>query len=285
MKNTVDSKVLLMIQSYIRSMTKAEKIVAEYVMDHHKDVIYFSVTELAERAKVGETTVLRFCRKLNFKGFQDFKLALAQDQAQKDVNIYENIIENDDLNTLIHKVTHSHVRIAEETRSLLEPDKLDRAINMIVHADNVHFFGVGSSGLAALQASHSFIRMGKKSEAKQDAHFQAIDASLLSEKDVAVGFSVSGSTKDTNESLKIAKEAGANIISITHNARSPITQISDVALLMSAWENPLQGSSLAAKMSQLAVIDILCLGVFLRMKEKAIEYREKTARAVSEKLY
>src|SRR5699024_8269043 len=147
------------------------------------------------------------------------------------------------------------------------------------------FFGVGSSGLAALQASHSFIRMGKKSEAKQDAHFQAIDASLLSEKDVAVGFSVSGSTKDTNESLKIAKEAGANIISITHNARSPITQISDVALLMSAWENPLQGSSLAAKMSQLAVIDILCLGVFLRMKEKAIEYREKTARAVSEKLY
>src|SRR5699024_9820165 len=129
------------------------------------------------------------------------------------------------------------------------------------------------------------IRMGKKAEAKQDTHFQAMDASLLSENDVAIGFSVSGSTKDTNENLRIAKEAGAKIICITHNARSPITKISDVDILMSAWENPLQGSSVAAKMSQLAVIDVLCLGVFLQTKDKAIEYRERTARAVSEKLY
>lgn len=285
MSGNVESKVLLMIQSYMMSMTKAEKTVAEYVLDNYKEVIYFSITELAERAKVGETTVLRFCRKLNFKGFQDFKLALAQDQAQKDMNIYENIVESDDLTTLIQKVTNSHVRIAEETRKLLDPKKLEEAIQMIVQADKVHFFGVGSSGLAALQAAHTFIRMGKKAEAKQDTHFQAMDASLLSENDVAIGFSVSGSTKDTNENLRIAKEAGAKIICITHNARSPITKISDVDLLMSAWENPLQGSSVAAKMSQLAVIDVLCLGVFLQTKDKAIEYRERTARAVSEKLY
>ena len=63
---------LLVIRSHLSALTKTETIVAEYVLDHAKDVIYLSVTELAERADVGETTVLRFFRKLGFYGFQVF---------------------------------------------------------------------------------------------------------------------------------------------------------------------------------------------------------------------
>ncbi|HLR03299.1 MAG TPA: MurR/RpiR family transcriptional regulator [Virgibacillus sp.] len=278
-------RTLLTIQSYQGSMTKTEKVVASYVKEHAQEIIYLSVTELAERANVGEATVLRLCRKMHFSGFQDFKLSLAQDLAKSNVNLYEKVTANDNATTLIQKVTNSHVRIAEETRNLLNAEKLEQAIQILVSSEKIHFYGVGSSGLTALQAAHSFSRIGKESEAKQDTHFQAVSASLLSRKDVAVGFSVSGSTKDTNDNLKIAREMGAKVICITHNARSPITKLSDVELLMAAWENPLRGSSLSAKISQLAVVDLLCIAVFVRMKETAIEFRNKTAQAVSEKLY
>ena len=43
-----------------------------------KDVVYWSVSDLAEHAQVGETTVIRFCRRLGYRGYQDFKLAVAQ---------------------------------------------------------------------------------------------------------------------------------------------------------------------------------------------------------------
>ena len=42
--------------------------------------MYISVTDLAEEAGVGETTVIRFCKKIGFKGYQGFKLAIAQSQ-------------------------------------------------------------------------------------------------------------------------------------------------------------------------------------------------------------
>ncbi|WP_404454970.1 MurR/RpiR family transcriptional regulator [Virgibacillus necropolis] len=276
---------LLKIQSYASSLTKAEATVANYVISNSKDVIYLSITDLAEKADVGETTVLRFCRKLGFRGFQDFKLSLAQDQVQPASDLHEEVMENDDAATLVKKIVSSLSRGMEETRDLLDPKKLEKAIQMIVKAKNVHFYGVGSSGVTAAEAAHSFTRIGKSCDAKQDTHFQAISASLMSEDDVAVGFSISGSTKDTNDNLKIAKDRGAYIICVTHNARSPITKISDVDLLMSAKENPLQGSSLLARISQLAIVDILCTGVSMQMKETAIKYRERTAKAVSEKFY
>lgn len=278
-------RTLLSIQSYLSSLSKSESIVARYVMDHSQNIIYLSVTELAEKASVGETTVLRFCRKLGFRGFQDFKLSLAQDLVQPVSHSHEEVAASDDTDQLSHKIITSLNYVLEETGEILDADHLETAIQLIRDADKVHFYGVGSSGLTAMEAAHSFTRIGKSSEATQDTHYQAMSASLLTDRDVAVGFSISGSTKDTNENLRIAKDMGAQIISVTHNARSPITKLSDVSLLMSAKENPLQGSSLSARIAQLAIVDMLCTGVTLRMKDEAAKYRKRTAQAVSEKLY
>lgn len=276
---------LLVIRSHLSALTKTETIVAEYVLDHAKDVIYLSVTELAERADVGETTVLRFCRKLGFYGFQDFKLSLAQDLVQPITATDEEVMEDDDPQSLAQKVVMSHRRILEDTGKLVRPEKLEQAIDLLVNAESIQFYGVGSSGLTAMQAAHSFTRIGKNADAKQDTHFQAMAASLLTEKDVAVGISVSGSTKDTIANLQLAKQVGAKIICITHNARSPITKLSDVELLMASRENPLEGSSLSTKISQLTVIEMLYVGVVNRLSVTARQFREKTAKAVSEKLY
>lgn len=286
MKNNSDiGDTLLVIRSHLSALTKMETIVAQYVLEHANEVIYLSVTELAEKANVGETTVIRFCRKLGFRGFQDFKLSLAQDLAKPVTHTHEEIKPTDPVQVLAQKTILSNNSILEETLKLVNPEKLAQAIDLLVQAETIQFYGVGSSGLTAKQASHSFARIGKRCDAQSDTHFQAMAASLLSENDVAVGITISGSTKDTIENLRLAKEAGARVISITHNARSPITKLTDVDLLMAARENPLQGSSLSAKISQLAVIDMLYAGVMLRLGEVAGQFRRKTAKAVSEKLY
>lgn len=276
---------ILKIRSHLKSLTKTEAVAAMYVLENVKDIIYMSVTEVAEKAGVGETTVLRFCRKLGYKGFQDFKLMLAQDLALMEKQLDKNISEKDDADGLVNKVIASHRLILEETGKIINRDELTKAIEKLTHAKSILFLGVGSSGLTAIQAAHSFSRIGKKSDAKQDSHFQAIAASLLSEQDVVVGLSVSGSTKDTIDNLRIAKQTGACIICITQNAKSPITQIADILLYIAARENPLEGSSFSSQMSQMAVIEMLHAGVSLKLKETADKYRERTAQAVSEKLY
>jgi DNA-binding MurR/RpiR family transcriptional regulator len=121
-----------------------------------------------------------------------------------------------------------------------------------------------------------FKRINYTAEALIDNHRQKTMASLLSKKDLVVAISDSGRTRELMESLEVAKNAGANIIAITSNMGSPITEIADLVLLTSSKETPFRGSALASRMAQLAVIDVLFLGAATNQYEKTIEALNKT---------
>ena len=275
----------LKISSYYNSLTKTEKKVADFVLANTNEVIYFSITELADKADVGESTVLRFSRKLGFSGFQDFKLSVAQDQIQPLNYQDEEIQQADDMKLIINKVIKKQINSIEGNLQLLDDKSIEKAVNIILQSNTVTFFGVGSSGLTANQASSSMLRIGIKCDYKQDAHFQAMSASLLTEEDCVIGMSVSGSTKDTIYNLEIAKKAGVKIICITHNGKSPITKLADVVLLISGKENPLEGSSLLSQLAQLSCVDILCTAINNQRNNESKLFRELTAKALSEKLF
>lgn len=92
-----DASTLLMISSIYQSLSKAEQKVAGTVTNNAETTTYPSITDLAESSGVGETTVIRFCRKLGFHGFQEFKLAIAQDLVSPSQQVYGKIEESDDI--------------------------------------------------------------------------------------------------------------------------------------------------------------------------------------------
>ncbi|NGP44427.1 MurR/RpiR family transcriptional regulator [Bacillaceae bacterium SIJ1] len=276
---------LLKIRSHMNAFTKTEVKAASYILDHPENVIYCSVTELAEKVNIGETTVLRFCRKLGFSGFQDFKLSLAQDLVNPSRQLHDDVSMDDDVHTLSQKLIAAQGHNLQESVDLLSSAHVEAAIDTLITAKKVMFFGVGASGLTAQDAAHRFSRIGKECEVQQDSHFQAMAAAGLTKGDVAVGLSISGSTKDTVRHLELAREAGARIICLTSNAKSPITKVADIELLMTARENPLQGGSLSGKIAQLAIIDILAVGVAMRIGDVALRSRNQTAKAVSDRMY
>ena len=276
---------LLHIQSLLPSFTKSEQKVAQTVLSRTEEVIYFSVLDLAEKAEVGETTVLRFCRKIGFRGYQEFKLALARELVHPVKNLHGEVGEDDSLKTIAQKLDAANRKAIEDTTALFLPDELERCVELLLAARTIHFYGAGTSAMTAQDAKYTCLRLGLRVDAFSESHLQAMAAATLGAGDVAIGLSVSGSTKDTIESLKVAREAGATVICITHYRRSPITQEADITLLTAAQEGPLQGGSLAAKIAQLHVIDVLFTAVAMRIKEKALLYKERTAKAVLERKY
>ncbi|MFK4997032.1 MurR/RpiR family transcriptional regulator [Bacillus sp. N9] len=115
------------------------------------------------------------------------------------------------------------------------------------------------------------LRMGINCEFHQDSHFQTMSASILTGNDCVIGLSVSGSTKDTIYNLEMANKAGAKVICITNNAKSPITKLSDVVLLIAGKENPLEGSSVSSQLAQLSCIDLLCT-VITNKRDGKLQY-------------
>jgi DNA-binding MurR/RpiR family transcriptional regulator len=274
------------IHSKYNNMTNTEKKVADYILENTRGVVYMSITDLADECGVGESSIFRFCKSLNFSGYQEFKIALAHSiTVENEIpQLTDQILMTDTIEEVTSKVLSTNINALNETFNLIDAGKMDQAIEAMVQADRIIFFGVGSSLITALEAKNKFMRITNKTECSMDSHLQMMSAALMTKRDVAVVISYSDSTKDSIEVAKKAKERGAKVISITRFEKSPLTLYSDLTLLCGANEGPLQGGSLSAKISQLYLLDILYVEYFKRTHEDSIKNKESTAAAVSEKL-
>lgn len=281
---TVD--IFSLIRSRYNSFTNTEKKVADYVLENTKDVIYMSITDLADACDVGESSVFRFCKTMNLKGYQEFKIALAHSisQGEETPQISGQITMQDTIGELASKILTTNVSALTDTFNLINEDDISTAIDYIIAADRVHFFGVGASLMTAMEAKNKFMRVTNKTECSIDTHLQIMSAALMTDKDVAVLISYSGSTKDTIEVARVVKERGAKIIAITRFAKSPLTSYADITLLCGANEGPLQGGSLSAKLSQLYLLDLLYAEYFKRTFKESTVNKDSTAKAVIEKM-
>ena len=276
------------IQINYPSFTRAEKHVADFILENPRKVLYMSITDLADASKVGDTSVFRFCRTLRFDGYQKFKMSLAQDITALDGKPQEfsgEIEETDSFDEVLRKVLHTHVSALNETYEQINKDDISLAVQYLVDARKVVFFGVGSSLVTAMEATDKFMRITDKMTCTIDSHQQTMTASLLKKEDAAVIISFSGSTRDCVDIAKICRQNGVKVICITRFGKSPLTRYSDLTLLLGANEHPLQGGSITARISQLFLLDILYIEYFRKTYQESGENRKKTSASVADKLY
>lgn len=272
-------KYIAIIKSCYPSLSKAEKKIADYILQEKGKIIYQTLLEMSKNINVGEATIIRFVRKIGFSGFQDLKLEIAKEN-NVDNEKLDNKGENNNYESYIEGNAERIVKTIANTKSTLVGDNLNLAIKMITEANRVFFYGVGSSGFTANEAQVRFMRMGVVGNSVIDPHFQSMYSSISNNTDVIIVFSISGYTKDIIEAVKIAKRENTKVIAITSYILSPVAQLADCVLLTAAKENPLEGGSFTGKISQLYIIDLLCSGYLMQNKKSALLQKQKTAKAV-----
>ncbi|MCD6508462.1 MurR/RpiR family transcriptional regulator [Candidatus Poribacteria bacterium] len=270
---------LLRVQKFYQNLSPTAKKIADYILKNPGKVIHLSITELAEEVKASEATIVRFCQELGYKGYQELKIRIAQSLVSAPQELYEAIDRYDEVPKVKAKVFQAIVQTLNDTLEVLDENELERAVDAIANAGRVEFYGVGGSGVVAQDAYHKFLRIGLNCIALIDSHLQVMSASLLTEKDVAVGISRTGCVKDTVEALQTAREAGAKTICITNFGKTPITEVADIKLFTAARETLFGSDAMTTRIAQLAVMDILCVGVALRRYELARESIKRTREA------
>lgn len=263
----------------------AEKRVGEYILKNPEDIIHLSITELAENCKCGDATVSRLSKKLGFKGYQDLKIRIASEIVKPIVNIHEEIKENDDSLVLMQKIFNSTISSLNETLKINDSKKLDKAIGYIHNSKRLAFFGMGGSAAIALDAYHKFMRTGKYCIFHDDSHFQAMISSMYDENDCIIAISNTGSNKELVENLKIGKEKGVKIITITSNYKSPISKVSDVVLVSYGKENLSRSEAMESRISALSLIDCIFVGTCLKDKDNYYKVLGEIREAIAIKRY
>ena len=267
------------------SLTAAEKKVADYVIIHQQESQYMSISELAEACGVAEATISRFARRLNYKGYNAFKLAVAHSTAGRSAGnpLSGQVLAEDGVSDVCQKLFAANVDAMEQTLSLLRPEDVTAAGDLLERADKVLCMGQGGSMVMAQEAAHLFSTAFGKYFAVTDSHMQAIAATQLGPRDVILYFSYSGATRDMVENCLLARERGAKVILVTRFPKSPGASCADVVLECGAREGPLQMGSVAARMGQLFLIDVLFSEVCRRDMEACRNRRKQVADALADK--
>ncbi len=265
-------------------LTKLEKIIATYVLEDENKAQLLTITELAERCGVGEATISRFCKKIGYAGYNEFKLALATSSiTHSSTSSTESIILGDK-SLAANDSYRSTINIINRTFRLLNQTDINLAVDLIQKSNKISCMGQGSSLVMAMELWSRFSMLTNKIDCVQDFVYQAINASLLKENDLIIYFSYSGSTAESIEVLKEAKKNGTKIILLTGHKKSPATKYADVILLSGAEESPINQGAVTTRISFLVLIDVLYNEYYNRDTEANEAILEKSLKATHRRM-
>ena len=267
-------------------LTASEKKTADYILSNRQNSQYLSIAELADVSGVAEATISRFCRRLGYKNFHAFKMAIANAAygTTRDAGILSGpVMPEDTLEEMSQKLFSANQDAMHQTLDLINPETIRQSVDLFLAADRVLCMGQGGSMLMAQEMHHIFSAVTGKFMAVSDSHSQMVVAAGMSPKDVLLFFSYSGATRDMMDVMNVARSRGSKIILVTRFPHSPGAALSDVVLVCGSNEGPLQLGSVPAKIAQLFLMDVLFSEFCLRDLEMARQSRERIAAALEGK--
>ncbi|HTK11939.1 MAG TPA: MurR/RpiR family transcriptional regulator [Ktedonobacteraceae bacterium] len=266
------------------TLTEAEQRVAQFIDQHPEETIHLSVQALAQRIQVSEATIVRCCRTLGYHGLRDLKLALAAQHATPLQRIHEDILPEDEANVVVRKVLQSDIQAIADTLSVLDEQAFARAVEVLLPATRIEFYGIGSSMPIVLDAYYRFTRIGLPATVVTDSAMQAVSASHLLPGAVAFAISHSGQTRETLTAMRCARERGATVILLSSHLGTPLSEFADIALITAARETAFRTASMTSRIAHLSVIDALYVAIALRRPEASLAALERSTEVMAEHL-
>lgn len=273
---------IIALNNIIHSLPYSEEKVAQYILQNPEDSILLTALELGRNSQTSSSAVIRLCKSLRYKGFQELKLRVAGDLKAENSNEYRDIHPNEPYKDIINKVTTNTVKAVNETVDLIHSDRLENAVETLTKAKSILFIGFGASHLSAVDAEQKFLRIGKQVYSFSDVHMAATAIANKGPEDLVVGISFSGSTHEVATLLKLAQDKDVKTMSITKYGNSLVQNYADIELYTSTGkEATFRSGATSSRIAQLHIIDILFMCIASKEYEKNIKYLDETREAIS----
>lgn len=272
---------LILVQEMREHLPPSERKIADYILAHPDQVVSMTVQDLGDMSCTSGAAVTRLCKSLKLKGFQELKLRINGDLGRKVELTNRDIEPNESVPTMVQKVTDHAVQTLLETAELIDFEQLESAVDAIVRAKTVHFFGVGASGIAAFDAQQKFLRIHKTTTSTTDIHMSATIVANLGPDDVVVGISFSGETAEVCKIVELANSKGATTVSLTKFGQTTLSELASIQLCTSPTkEANFRSGATSSRLAQLHVLDIVFMSVASRQFETSITYLDATRQAI-----
>ncbi len=271
--------IVYITDKYIK-LTDVEKKLADYIISNYDEAVVASVQSLATKAGVSPAAVVRFARQMGFDGYKSFRLFLVANRPEHEDFIIDLKKEHGTIETQVKKVINADIEAMRLTTENLDFAVLEKVTDIIKNANQVVFFGTGTSFIVCNDSTLKFQRLGKLSSSYCDLHSATVAMANMNKNDILIAVSHSGQNKDTCGAVQMAKKMGIKTLAITTFSESSISGLADYVLYTKTRESPLHKIAITSRISQFAVLDALVMATMVADNDRAVSHIDK----LSEKL-
>jgi RpiR family transcriptional regulator, carbohydrate utilization regulator len=235
--------------------------VADYVRDHPRECLLLTSDEIANRAQVSPSVVIKFVKDLGFRGMQDFRVTLASELGRPTPTIYDEVAEKRSEQGIAATVLSEAAQALLDAVEGLTDPLLESVALSLIRARRIGLYGAGASAYVAEDGAHKLMRLDLPAWAITDPHTQPVFASQLTPDDVVIAISYSGKTTDTVDSAAVARGSGAQVVAITSGLTAPLARVAHTVLPVPAVDAPDTLGAFTSRLVQLAVLDALTVAI------------------------
>jgi len=263
-------------------LSKKQKVVCDYIIEHHKEISVFSLTELADRIGVGQTTIIRFINNIGYDSFKDFRKDFQQFTLEPSQptwwHLKKSFTHFQEEEATLHHTWEEIMNLLDESMTRQLVDQFQKAVQLIVSAKTINIIGLRTSKAPAYYFEYmlsEFIPNVRQLSGDSELIY---DRLLHLNKDHAVIFiALSPYTKATVEAAAYCHEKGIPIILITDQLSGPISTYADHIL-------PVKSSSVQYSIVPvIALIETLVIEIGQHVSGHSVDHLSELNKLLSEK--
>jgi DNA-binding MurR/RpiR family transcriptional regulator len=218
-----------MITARYDSMTRAEKQLANSLLDNYPVSGLGSITTVAEAARVSTPTVVRMVQKLGFKGFTEFQSRLHQELEEtisNPITKHERMAPNAPGAHILNRFADAVIENMRQSLGSLDPAEFDAAAKLVGDRKRAIYLAGGriTGAIAEYFFTHLQVIRPAVTRISSNASSWPHYVLNMNRGDVVVLFDIRRYEAQLEALARTAREHGAEIILFTDQWGSPISK-------------------------------------------------------------
>lgn len=243
-------------------MSPKERQVYKLVREQPNAFSSATATDLAARFNIAQSTISRFCQRIGFSGFSEFRMSLALAMA----NYSYGKDHAESLSQERHDLAYYMADIVYQTRAALPPPQMEALARRIGQAANVYVGGHGNSNPPA-RILFTRLILNQVPAHLMESNFEIEMMHIIKPHDVVVLFSAQNPTHRDFVSFvhNLPPEARPYIVLVANTPRHPLRRYADEFFCLPTWSTLHYSVMLDTALAPIAFCSFLteCVAHFL----------------------
>ncbi len=223
------------------NLTPTESTLALFLQEHAREATTMSLNELSETLHASKSSIIRFCKKLGYKGHKELCVQLAKELDAfvfqgRELNLSLPFLLNDDKRSIAEKTYTLMMGALNETWSNLDQEKLYQVSKMLYERKKIYIYAGEDGYLLARDFTMKLENIGFHVFLKSIPGTSIQQACLEGVESTALFIYYNSASDELVKIAKILASKKIPIVTITGPDKDPVTIYASDAITVSYYE-------------------------------------------------